>query len=112
MNYKTTKKAIMNGYQTIIYTGYCDLQNLLRYNDVESHTERVEGWGADIYNIDYKTCIVTGYAPFGNIRADYETCRKYDGMAREIITRRTDYTDAKQQIDELINQFVSEVTKK
>lgn len=109
MNYKTTKKAVMNGYQTIIYTGYCDLQHLLQYSNVESHTERAEGWGADIYHISNNTCIVTGYAPFGNIRADYETCRKYDDMAREIITPLIDFEDAKSRIDAIINQFVEEV---
>ena len=110
MNYKTTKKAIINGYSNVIYTGYCNLENLLCYRDVESHTERAEGWGADIYRLNYNTCIVTGYAPFGNIHADYDTVRKYNDMAQEITTRRTDYADAKSQLDALINQFVAEVT--
>ena len=110
MNYKTTKKAIMNGYQNIIFTGYCNLQNLLRYESVSAHTERAEGWGADVYHISNNTCIVTGYAPFGNIRPSYDIVKKYDDMAVEIILHRTGNVEAKEACESLIEDFVKEVT--
>lgn len=110
MNYKTTKKAIMNGYSNVIYTGYCNLQNMLHYRNCESHTERAEGWGADVYHVNNSTCIVTGYAPFGNIHADYETCKRYDERARNYITHRDNNVDASAYCDTLIQSFVDEVT--
>ena len=109
MNYKTTKKAIMNGYSNVIYTGYCNLQNLLRYESVSAHTERAEGWEADIYHISANTCIVTGYAPFGNIKADYELCKKYDDRAREYNTHRSGTADAKAYCDAELAEFVEKV---
>jgi len=110
MNYKTTKKAVMNGYSNVIYTGYCDLQHLLNYESVSAHTERAEGWGADIYHISANTCIVTGYAPFGNIHPSYDIVKKYDDTAAEIIMRRDNNANAKEDCEHLIDAFIAEVT--
>ena len=111
MNYKTTKKAIMQGYDKVICVGYCDLQHLLYHERVIAHTERPEGWGADVY--DYgNIAIVTGYAPFGNVRPGYEINKKYDDQAQAIVYNyNMKYEIQIEALSELIKQYIQEVTQ-
>ena len=82
MKFRTTKKAINAGYGTRIEIGYADLQNLLKYKNAVAYTTRPEGWGADIYDFG-NVAIVTGYAPFGNFRPDYDMVHRYDEAAEK-----------------------------
>ncbi len=95
MKYKTTKNAVMSGYNNKICVGYCNLQTLLTYTPARAYTERREGWAADIYEAPGNNAIITGYAPFGNIRPSYETCRKYEDAARAIINKYMPYEETK-----------------
>jgi hypothetical protein len=107
---RVTKKAINEGFRNIICVGYCNLQHLLYYTDADFVTVRAEGWGADIYKIDYNTVIVTGYAPFGNIRPCYDLQEDYDRKACAIVHDRTkDFNTIKKDLAELLEQFVAEV---
>lgn len=106
MKFKTTKKEIMNGYYKVIKVGYCSLQHLLNYENEIAYTTRVEGWGADIYQFG-SVAIVTGYAPFGNVVPSYEINKKYDDMAITIMNNSRGYKD---QLSELIKQYIDEVT--
>lgn len=107
---KVNKKDIMTGWRNVICVGYCNLQYLLYYKNADFCTIRREGWGADIYKIDYNTVIVTGYAPFGNIRPDYELQTKYENMARIIVCDyKKDYQEAVKELDELLQGFIAEV---
>ncbi len=111
MKFKTTKKDIMNGYDKIISVGYCDLQSLLRCESEVAYTVRREGWGADIYQFG-NTAIVTGYAPFGNIRPDHELCQKYEKAADQINSNyELSYSERKEKLQELIKAFIEEVTQ-
>lgn len=111
MKYKTTKKAVMNGYSNIICVGYCNLQSLLRCESERAYTTRREGWAADIYDFG-NTAIVTGYAPFGNIRPGWELCQKYEHAAEKV---NCDYSlsweERKNKLQELIKTFIEEVTQ-
>ena len=107
MKFKTTKKAIMAGYDKIIYTGYANLQHLLNFKTPVAYTTRREGWGADVYDFG-SIAIVTGYAPFGTIHVDYETVRKFDDRAEEILHETRDYRP--ESLDWLIEEFIEEVT--
>jgi hypothetical protein len=109
MKFKTTQKAIKNGYNNVICVGYCSLQNLLNYETETAYTSRREGWAADIYDFG-NTAIVTGYAPFGNIRPGYELCQKYEKAAEKIRYEMT-YPEKKERLKELINEFIEEVTQ-
>ena len=82
MKFRTTKKAVNAGYGTRIEVGYADLQFLLKYKDAVAYTTRIEGWGADIYDFG-NVAIVTGYAPFGNFRPDYDMVHRYDKAAEK-----------------------------
>ena len=111
MKYKTTKKDVMNGYSNIICVGYCSLQNLLNCERETAYTSRSEGWAADIYDFG-NTAIVTGYAPFGNIRPGYDLCQKYETAAEKIrCNYELSWTERKAKLQELIKVFIEEVTQ-
>jgi hypothetical protein len=111
MKFKTTRKAITNGYKTIVSIGYCNAQHLFRYEDPIAYTTRAEGWGADVYQVG-SVAIVTGYAPFGNIRPDYDLVRKYDREAEAICSSSSfDWNTAKVEARALLERFIKEVTE-
>lgn len=88
MKFKTTQKEIRANYNKIICVPYCGLQTLLNYESPVAYTVRREGWAADIYDMSGGVAIVTGYAPFGNIRPSYELRERYEKQAEKI---RYDY---------------------
>lgn len=108
MKVRVTKREIINGYNNVICVGYCNLQSLLNYESPEYYTARREGWGADIYDVGNGNAICTGYAPFGNVRADYDTCQKYEKMVHKH-HESFDYKKEKAWRAEKLNMFVSEV---
>lgn len=83
MKFKTTKKEITSTFATVICVPYCGLQNLLNYESPIAYTSRREGWAADIYNMGGGVAIVTGYAPFGNVRPAYELRERYETQAEK-----------------------------
>ena len=108
MKFKATKKSITNGYRTIISIGYCNAQHLLRYAEPIAYTTRQEGWGADVYQFG-NVAIVTGYAPFGNIRPEYDLVRKYDKEAESICSNSAfDWKTAEKETRALIERFIKE----
>ncbi len=112
MKFKTTKKAINAGYYNRICIGYCNIQYMLQYKSPIAYTSRVEGWAADIYEISPNTVIITGYAPFGNIRPAYEVQERYNNQAREIVGNWDLSIDEKKSaLNELLAAFVKEVTQ-
>lgn len=110
MKFKTTQKAITNGYTNIIRVSYCGLQSLLRCEGPVAYTTRAEGWGADIYAFG-STAIATGCAPFGNIRPDYEINQRYEKRAREITDGMYNWNEKKAILQELIEEYIQEVTQ-
>lgn len=109
MKYRTTKKAINNGFHKIIKVGYCDLQNLLNCETEKAYTAGVYGWNADIYDFG-NVAICTGYRPFGNVSTDYNTTSKYEKLAEEIIRNIYSWEERKNALRALIENFIEEVT--
>ena len=111
MKFKTTKKAVKEGYRNIIEVGYCSLQHLLYYKDPVAYTSGTYGWNADIYDIGGGVAICTGYRPFGDIRVDYELVKEYDNKARDLIalSKEFDFAELKEMLDELLNEFIEKV---
>jgi hypothetical protein len=110
MKFKTTKKAIREGYGTILSIGYCNIQNLLKYENEIAYSTRAEGWACDYYEVN-NVCISTGYAPIGK-SVDYELQRKYDGEAEKIVCDYSiPYEDKKAKVYELLVEFVKEAKK-
>lgn len=79
MSIKTTQKSVKETYRYVIAVGYCKMQGILQGYTPIAHTERREGWAADVY--DFGSCaIVTGYAPFGNVKPTYSEIRAFVAM--------------------------------
>lgn len=107
MKFKTTKKAVKDGYWKCISVGYCDLQYLLQFKSPVAYTCGVYGWNADIYDFG-NIAIVTGYRPFG-IHIDYDIVRKYNDLAKDFISDyNIDYEERKRRADALLEDFISD----
>lgn len=66
---KTTRKGIS--------LGYCKIQSIENYLTKVGHTERIEGWAADIYELPEpynNIAVCTGYAPFGTSNEKRAKC--------------------------------------
>ena len=108
MKFKTTQKEIKNGYYNIISIPYCDAQFLLKGNDPIAYTAGVYGWNANIHHINYNTCIVTGYRPFGE-SCNRDILRKYEQKARKIYESDNikKYDTKINKINKLLNEFIN-----
>lgn len=111
MKFKTTQKEIKANYNTIICVPYCELQNLLEYESPVAYTVRREGWAADIYDMGSGVAIVTGYAPFGNVRPSYELRERYERTAEKIrLNYSVSFEEQKNDMHNLQRAFIEEVT--
>lgn len=112
MKFKTTQKAIRANYNKIICVPYCGLQNLLNYESPVAYTVHREGWAADIYDMGGGVAIVTGYAPFGNVRPSYELRKRYEMQAEKIRKYYSfDYKKCKARLHGAIHEFIEEATR-
>lgn len=111
MKFRTTQKEIKANFSKIISIPYCSLQNLLYHESPVAYTTRREGWAADIYDMGCGVAIVTGYAPFGNIRPAYKLREQFEKQAETI---RYDYTlswaEQREQLRQLAKEFIVEAT--
>ena len=110
MKFKTTQKAIRANYNKIICVPYCGLQTLLNYESPVAYTVRREGWAADIYDMGGGVAIVTGYAPFGNIRPSYELRERYEKQAEKIrYAYNLSYEQPRESLKSLARDFIKGV---
>lgn len=107
MKFKTTQKEIRANYNRIICVPYCELQNLLNYESPVAYTVRREGWAADIYDMGAGVAVVTGYAPFGNVRPSYELRERYEKQA-EKIRYEYSYDQQRESLKSLARDFIKE----
>jgi hypothetical protein len=112
MKYKTTKKAIKNGYDKIIGIGYCNLQYLLYYQNEISYIVNNYGWACDCYDIN-NVCISTGYSYIKNqninIKNEHfnELVNFYNNKAENIHHDNTlRYETKRSYVNELLNEFI------
>ena len=107
-----TKKAILNGFSKVISIGYCGAQFLLTYKNANYYTySNIYGWRADVYIISDDIAIVTGYAPFGNIRPNYDLVNTYENKARAAFDNINHYEDRRDIVNGYLNEFIKEVTQ-
>lgn len=107
MKYKTTKKAVLNGYTYTIAAPYCTLQDILQYKEPIAYIANQYGWRADIYAIGDDTAIITGYEPCGTIRPDHLQLQDWNDKARAILQQSPDVSTAKQALNALIADFLN-----
>lgn len=104
MKFKTTTKAIKNGFNNVKCAGYCDLQHLLQYTDPVAYTCGVYGWNYDIYCINGVT-ICTGYRGMPGERL--QGISEYEAKARAILSwdNKASYEDKVKAIETLLKEF-------
>lgn len=102
MKYKTTAKAIKEGYAKIICCGYCNLQSLLSCEDPVAYSSGVYGWNFDVYAFN-GVAIATGYRgmPSKNTKAPYDLIREYEKKAEG---------KTRDEKAELIKEFIAKAT--
>ena len=59
--YKTTQKAAKNSNTVVLAVPYCFLQHVLNYESPTAYNSGKDGWNFDVYQIDFRYNIVTGY---------------------------------------------------
>lgn len=112
MKFRVTQKEIKANFSKIISVPYCSVQNLLNFESPFAYTARREGWAADIYDMGGGVAIVTGYAPFGNIRPSHELLERYEKQAEFIrYNYPLSWTEQREQLRQLANEFIKEATK-
>lgn len=97
MKFRTTRKKIMSNYDKVVKVGFCNLQNLLMFENPIAYWAGADGWHADIYDVD-GVAIVTGYQPFGNIVIPSETLSLYDSKAMEAWNEKHDAKEVKKAL--------------
>ena len=112
MPFKVTQKEIKANFSKIISVPYCSFQNLLYCESPVAYTIRREGWAADIYDMGGGVAIVTGYAPFGNIRPTYELLARYETQAKAIrYNYRLSWAEQREKLRQLTKEFIEEAIK-
>jgi hypothetical protein len=95
MKHKTTDKALKQAFR-LVSASYCEIQHALTPFSPSTYTCGINGWKADVYELDYCT-IVTGYSTPGHAtELPSELCRTIDAEAKagpheqraEILRRR------------------------
>ena len=111
MKFRVTQKEIKANFSKIICVPYCRLKNLLYCESPIAYTARREGWAADIYDMGGGVAIVTGYAPFGNIRPAYELLEQYEKQAESIrYNYPLSWTEQREKLRQLAGEFIREAT--
>lgn len=107
MKFKTTQKAIKEGYNKIISVGYCGLWYLLKYKEPVAYISGNEGWNADIYDVGNGVAICTGYRTKGccNVQPNYELVNEYNEKAKNIYKT---FCGSSQELDELLDELLDE----
>ena len=104
MKFKTTRKAIVNGFANVKCAGYCDLQNLLRNHEPIAYTAGVYGWNFNVYDV-YGVTICTGYRNMpGSL---LEHIREYEAKAAAIWSwdNKTPFEEKQKAVENLLKEF-------
>lgn len=111
---KVTDRQLREGYYTI-EVGYCDAQNILKYEGARFYNYGVYGWRYDVYELDWNLAICTGYQPIKSIpeklnRRAVEIIEKYDKKAETLKSSDyKSYENYRRAIERLYNRMVAEL---
>ena len=110
MKYKTTNKAVKEGYKKVYKIGYCNAQYLLTFESPVAYTAGIYGWNSDIYDFG-SLAISTGSRPTGS-NVDYEIVNRYEKQAQQInCDYSKTYEERKQETKKLLAAFIAEISK-
>lgn len=106
-----TKNDIKRQYRIIIRVGYCDLYHLTKRLRKVGYNAGIYGWNYDVFELDYNTCIITGYRAFdkGTIRLSSDFIQYIENKTKKIIDNNySNYDEQLEQIDLLKIEFLKE----
>ena len=95
MKYHTTQKAARNSSKIVLSVGYCELQNVLKYERPIAYNAGVNGWNFDLYLLEHGISLVTGYRGLNN--ASTHNASDIDGLSdalRKLENDSYNYHDA------------------
>lgn len=114
MKTHTTIKSIRHNWKHVFRCGYCDLQNIFRYEEPNYYNAGVYGWNCDIYcDFSRDIAITTGYRNMAGQCIPGEIIAKYDAIAKEILknTFSVPYDELKEKLDQNRQNFLDELEK-
>lgn len=109
---KTDMKRISNGYRKVFRCGYCDLQDIYKYETPQFYNCGVYGWNCDIY-VDYKRdiAITTGYRNMRGERIPGDIIKKYSEIAKKIYENQwtKSFDEIRTALEENRENFLNEL---
>lgn len=116
MKTEVTRKQINKFYDEVYRAGYCDLQNIFRYEEPRFYNHGVYGWNFDVYTDHTESgdsvAFTTGYRNMTGERIPSELLKRYDEAAREILKNSfaVGFEETKKALDENRAAFIAELT--
>ena len=114
MKTKTTIKYIRQNWKNLYRCGYCDLQDIFRYEEPTYYNAGVYGWNCDIYtDFSRDIAITTGYRNMTGKMIPHELIKKYSDIAKEICESpwSVPYEEIKAKLDKNRENFLRELSK-
>lgn len=110
----TTMKYVKTVWGNIYRCGYCDLEDIMRYEEPIYYNSGIYGWNCDVY-CDFKNniAITTGYRNMAGRAIPRELIEKYTKIAKEIIKNQWSepYEKTKEALDQNRRNFFDELVK-
>ena len=110
--YKTTQKDAKNSNDVVIAVPYCFLQHVLNYENPVAFNAGNDGWNFDLYQIDFRYNIVTGYRSMD--RASTHCLHDYPEMRAELkeldercVGRSIAADDRKEQLVAILDKYLA-----
>ena len=113
MRYKTTARAIREGYDKIISIGLAKAQYLLKYQDADAYNCGIYGRNFDLYDINGVAICMGGRNMPRGIAYDHERLRFFEEKAERVcIDLSVPYERRVAIVNELLRDFIGEVLGK
>lgn len=111
MKKETTIKSIKNNFANVYRCGYCDLQDIFRYETPAYYNSGVYGWNCDIYcDFEKDIAITTGYRNMTGKMIPHKLIKKYSNIAKEIVKDwNKPYEEIKKEIKQNRENFLNEL---
>ena len=111
---RVTDRQLRDGY-FVIELGYCDAQNILKFQGARFYNYGVYGWRYDVYELDWNLAICTGYQPIKSIPKKINSqavaiIEKYDKKAETLKSSDyKSYENYRRAIERLYSRMVAEL---
>ena len=109
--YKTTQKDAKTSNEVVLAVPYCFLQHALNYESPTAYNAGNDGWNFDLYDIDSRYSIVTGYRSMD--RASTHDLNDYPDMQaslqkfdRDCVGSNMWRDERKKRLIEILNRYL------